>query len=156
MTEQQLKNILFKISIIAIHKLSAGTKDPIALQESIERNSYTRPIVFSTQIIHINDISDTEKEITFVLSPDFLTENRSLVLKGGLHELTWMYKTLDYDYGDEEVVMEDAEGIISMQHEEGLANWLTRGTIEIIKINKYTYELDLKTLFHSVMSMNGD
>jgi hypothetical protein len=156
MTEEQLKNLLFKMSVMAVHSLSEGSTDPITVQEAIERNSYTRPIIFSTQTMNVKNISDSEKEITFALSPDFLVENRSLVLQGGLDELTWTYKLPQYDYGDEEVLIEDSDGQISMRSEEGVIEWLIRGTIELVRVNSLTYELDLDTLYHSVINLNNN
>ena len=155
MTEEQLKNLLFKLSVIAVHSLSDGSEDPISVQEAIERNSYTRPIIFSTQIMSVNNIGDSEKEITFAFSPDYLIENYSLVIDGRLDELTWTYKLPYYDYGEEEVLMEDAEGQIAMTSEEGVVNWLTRGTIELVGVSARTYELDLQTLYHSVMNTDN-
>jgi hypothetical protein len=156
MTEEQLKNLLFKMSVMAIHSISDGSEDPISVQEAIERNSYARPIIASMQVMNVNNISDSEKEITFALSPDYLMENQRLVLRGCLDELTWIYKLPQYDYGDEEVLMEDAEGQISMSSEEGVVNWLTRGTIELVGVSARTYELDLEAIYQSVMNTNSD
>ncbi len=156
MTEEQLKNLLFKLSVIAVHSLSDGSEDPISVQEAIERNSYTRPIIFSTQIMSVNNIGDSEKEITFAFSPDYLIENYSLVIDGRLDELTWTNNLPYYDYGEEEVLMEDAEGQIAMTSEEGVVNWLTRGTIELVGVSARTYELDLETLYHSVMNTDNN
>jgi hypothetical protein len=151
MTEEQLKNLLFKLSVIAVHSLSDGSEDPISVQEAIERNSYTRPIIFSTQIMSVNNIGDSEKEITFALSPDYLIENYGLVIDGRLDELTWTYKLPYYDYGD----VVDAEGVILMSCEEGVVDWLTRGAIELAKVNTRTYDLDLETLYLSVMNTDN-
>lgn len=156
MTEEQLKKLLFKMSVMAIHSISDGSEDPISVQEAIERNSHSRPIIFFTQIMSVNNIGDSEKEITFALSPDYLIDNQSLVLEGRLDELTWIYKLPQYDYGNEEVLVEDAEGLISMSSEEGVVNWLIRGSIELVKVNARTYELDLQTVYHSVMDSDSD
>jgi hypothetical protein len=156
MTEEQLKNLLFKLSVIAVHSLSDGSEDPISVQEAIERNSHIRAITFSTQIMNVKNISDSQKEITFALSTDYLIENHSLVLKGQLDELIWTYKLPQYDFGEEEILMKDAEGQISMTSEEGVVNWLTRGTIELVGVSARTYELDLETLYHSVMNTDNN
>lgn len=156
MTEEQLKNLLFKMSVMAIHSISDGSEDPISVQEAIERNSYARPLIASMQIMNVNNISDSEKEITFALSTDYLIDNQSLVLEGRLDELTWIYKLPQYDYGNEEVLVEDAEGLISMSSEEGVVNWLMRGSIELAKVNARTYKLDLQTVYHSVMNTHSD
>jgi hypothetical protein len=156
MTEEQLKSLLFKMSVMSVHSISDGSTDPISVQEAIEKNSYTRPITFSTQIMNVRNHSDSQKEITFALSPDYLMENQSLVLHGCLDELLWNFKLPAYDYGTEEVLMEDSEGAISMRSEEGVVEWLIRGTIELERVNSLTYELDLKTLYQSVMNINDD
>ena len=156
MTEEQLKNLLFKISVMAVHSISEGSTDPISVQEAIEHNSTTRPILFSTQIMNVKNISNSEKEITFAFSPDYLIENQSLVLQGGLNELAWIYKLPAYDYGNEEILMEDKEGTISMRSEEGVVEWLIRGNIEITSINKATYSIELETLYHSVIQTNSN
>jgi hypothetical protein len=156
MTEEQLKNLLFKMSVMAIHSISDGSEDPISIQEAIERNSYARPIIDSMQIMNVKNIGDSEKEVTFALSTDYLIDNQILVLEGRLDELTWIYKLPQYDYGNEEALVEDADGHISMSSEEGVVNWLIRGTIELTKVNERTYELDLQTVYHSVMHSNSN
>lgn len=156
MTEEQLKNLLFKMSAMAIHSISDGSTDPISVQESIDRNSYVRPIISSTQIMNVKNNGDSEKEITFKLSPDYLIENYGLVTQSKLDELTWVYKLPKYDYGTEELLMSDDEGQISMRSEEGVVNWLIRGTIELTKVNPLTYELNLETLHQSVMNTNNN
>jgi hypothetical protein len=143
------------MSVMAMHSISDGSEDPISVQEAIERNSYVRPIIASMQIMNVKNISNSEKEITFALSTDYLIDNQSLVLEGRLDELTWIYKLPQYDYGDEEVLVKDAEGLISMSSEEGVVNWLIRGTIELAKVNERTYELDLQTVYHSVMNTDN-
>ncbi len=156
MTEEQLKNLLFKMSAMAIHSISEGSTDFTLVQEAIERNSSTHPVIFSTQILNVKNGSDGEKEITFSLSPEFLKTNSSLVNFYSLRELSWIYKLPKYNYGTEEVLMEDDEGQISMRSEEGVVNWLIQGTIELIKVNPLTYELNLETLYHSVMNTNNN
>lgn len=154
MTEEQLKNLLFKVSVLALHSMSGSTTDPITVQEAIERNSYARPILGSVQIMSVINISDSEKEITFTLSPDYLLENQMLVFEGCLTDLTWTYKLPQYDYGNEDILMEDAEGQISMRSEEGLVEWLIRGSIDLVKVNEQIYKLDLVTFYQSMMYTN--
>ena len=61
MDEQQLKNLLVKVSFLAVFQLSNGSEDPISVQESIEHNSYIRPILTPVQVLDIKNISDSEK-----------------------------------------------------------------------------------------------
>ena len=151
MDEQQLKNLLVKVSFMAVYQLSNGSEDPIFVQASIEHNSYTRPILTPVQILEIKNISDSEKEIKFALSPDYLSTNIDLVVEYELHKLIWIFKLPEYDNGEEEVVVDDEEGQISIRSEEGVVEWLIRGTVEILNVSDLSYKLDLETLYHTVI-----
>jgi hypothetical protein len=156
MTEEELKNQLFKLSAQAIYHLSDGSTDPISIQEAIEHNSYFRPILYCVQILSIKNIGDSEKEITFVLSPDYLMENRGLVIKGLLNEIMWTFKLNNYDYGIEETIVDDAEGRIDIRSEEGVENWIARGEIKILQCNKQTYQISLVDFFNSIVRTESD
>ena len=156
MTEEELKNQLFKLSAQAIYHLSDGSTDPISIQEAIERNSYFRPILHCVQILSIKNIGDSEKEITFVLSPDYLMENRGLVIKGILNELMWTFKLNSYDYGIEERIVDDDDGSIDIRSEEGVENWIARGEIKILQCNKHTYQISLIDFFNSIVLTESD
>ena len=149
--EQQLKNLLAKVSFLAVYQLSNGSEDPISVQASIEHNSFTRPILTPVQVLDIENISDSEKEIRFALSPDYLSTNIDLVMEYGLHQLIWIFKLPQYDYGVDEVFVDDEEGQISIRSEEGVVEWLIRGTVEILNVSDLTYKLDLETLYHTVI-----
>lgn len=151
MDEQQLKNLLVKVSFLAVFQLSNGSEDPISVQESIEHNAYTRPILTPVQILDIENINDSEKEIKFALSPDYLSTNIDLVIEYELHQLIWIFKLPQYDNGQNEVVVDDEEGQISIRSEEGVVEWLIRGTVEILNVSDLTYKLDLETLYHTVI-----
>lgn len=151
MDEQQLKNLLAKVSFLAVFQLSNGSEDPISVQESIELNSYTRPILTPVQILDIEKISDSEKEIRFALSPDYLSTNIDLVMEYELHQLIWVFKLPQYDIDKNEVVLDDEEGQISIRSEEGVVEWLIRGTVEILNVSDLTYKLDLEKLYHTVI-----
>jgi hypothetical protein len=151
MDYQQLTNLLVKVSLLAIYQLSKGSEDPISVQESIEHNSYTRPILNPVQILDIKNISDSEKEIRFAFSPDYLSTNIDLVMEYELHQLIWIFKLPQYDSGKNEVVVDDEEGQISIRSEEGVVEWLIRGTVEILNVSDLSYKLDLETLYHTVI-----
>jgi len=151
MDYQQLTNLLVKVSLLAIYQLSKGSEDPISVQESIEHNSYTRPILNPVQILEIKNISDSEKEIRFAFSPDYLSTNIDLVMEYELHQLIWFFKLPQYDSGKNEVVVDDEEGQISIRSEEGVVEWLIRGTVEILNVSDLSYKLDLETLYHTVI-----
>ena len=156
MTEDELKNQLFKLSAQAIYHLSDGSKDPISIQEAIEHNTFFRPILYCVQILSIKNISDSEKEITFVLSPDYLIENSELVFKGFFNELMWTFKLDAYDYGIEETIVDDAEGRIDIRSEEGVENWIARGEIQILQCNKDTYQISTADFFNSIVRTESD
>ena len=151
MDEQQLKNVLAKVSFLAVFQMSNGSEDPISVQESIEHNSYTRPVLTPVQILDIKNISDSEKEIKFALSPDYLSTNIDLVMEYELQQLIWIFKLPQYDCGEEEVVADDEEGQISIRSEEGVVEWLIRGSVEILNVSDLTYKLDFETLYHTVI-----
>ncbi len=151
MDEEQLKNLLVKISVLAVYQMSNGSEDPVAVQESIEHKSYTRPILTPVQVLDIKNIRDSEKEIKFALSPDYLATNIDLVMEYELQQLIWIFKLPQHDYGEEEVVVDDDEGQISIRSEEGVVEWFIRGSVEILNVSDLTYKLDLETLYHTVI-----
>ena len=151
MNEEQLKNLLVKVSFLAVYQMSNGSEDPISVQESIKHNSYTRPVLTPVQILDIKNISDSEKEIKFAFSPDYLSTNIDLVMEYELQQLIWIFKLPQYDYGEEEVVVDDDEGQISIRSEEGVVEWYLRGSVEILNVSDLTYKLDLETLYHTVI-----
>ena len=103
------------------------------------------------QIHDIKNISDSEKEIRFAFSPDYLSTNIDLVMEYELHQLIWIFKLPQYDSGKNEVVVDDEEGQISIRSEEGVVEWLIRGTVEILNVSDLSYKLDLETLYHTVI-----
>jgi len=152
MTEDQLTNLLFKISVEAICRLCDGDTDPISVQESIEVNTYSRPIVSCVQIFKINNISDSEKEITFILSTDFLIANSSINTEGTLSELMWIFKLPTYDSG----TIDDESGNVELTSEEGVVEWLTRGSVGIVKVNNSIYKLSTSDLIDSLIRFERD
>lgn len=150
MTEDELKNLLFKLSVQAIYHLSDGSEDVISVQEAIEKNGFFRPIVNQVQILNVINHSDSEKDITFLLSPDYLMENVDLVLGYGLNDIMWTFSLPKYDTDEPEVVAEDATGKIEIGSEEGVVNWLIRGSVEIKQVGEKSYDLRIEELHSSV------
>ena len=153
MTEAELNNLLVKVSVQAIFQLSDGSSDPIAVQEAIEKNTYFREIFSPVQILDIKNSTTGEKQIKFFLSPDYLMDNWNLALGHLLADLVWTFNLPAYDYGEEEVLVDDASGTISMRSEEGLLEWLMRGVVEIVSVSDLTYKLELETLYHSLIEI---
>jgi hypothetical protein len=156
MTEDELKNELFKLSVQAIYHLSDGSKDVITVQEAIEKNSYLRPIINFVQIMNVVNQSDSEKIITFVFSPDYLIENAKFVNSYELNDIMWTYSLPKYDIDESEVIVEDITGKIEMTSEEGVVNWLTRGSIEIKQVGLNSYNLRIEELHSSIIGNKSD
>ena len=150
MTEDELKNLLFKLSVQAIYHISEGSEDVITVQEAIEKNGFFRPIVNYVQILNVINHSDSEKDITFVLSPDYLIENVDLVFRYGLNDIMWTFSLPKYDIDEPEVVADDATGKIEMTSEEGVVNWLIRGSVDIKQVGEKSYDLSVEELHKSV------
>lgn len=153
MTEAELNNLLVKVSVQAIYQLSDGSRDPITVQEAIERNANCRPILPPIQILEVQSPTTGYKTIKFFLSPDYLMDNRHLNNGYSLDMLTWKFNLPAYDYGEEEVLVDDASGTISMRSEEGIVEWLMRGVVEIVNVNELIYQLELETLYHSLIEI---
>ena len=151
MTESGLVNLLVKVSVKAIFELSKGSLDPITVQESIEESSYRRPILSNVQILESRHTELGEKQIKFFLSPDYLSNNIDLAMPFMLDELIWKFTLPPYDYGEVEEIADDESGTVTMQSEEGLVEWLTRGFVEIVSISQITYEMSLEDFYHSLI-----
>jgi len=142
MTEAELKNLLFKLSVEAIYSISNGSTDSIGIKEAIEHYAYSRPTINSVQMIKVMNSSNGWKTLKFLLSPYCLINNHSLNIQHGLDELEWYYTLPDYDYGKEE----------ESESEEGVVNWLTRGTIDLSNASPNTYKMTLEKLYDAVLS----
>ena len=153
MTEAELNNLLVKVSVQAIFQLSDGSSDPITVQEAIERYAHCRPILPPIQILEVQSPPTGYKTIKFFLSPDYLMDNRQLKNRYSLDMLIWAFNLPAYDYGEEEVLVDDASGTISMRSEEGVVEWLMRGVVEIVNVNELIYQLELETLYHSLIEI---
>ena len=156
MTDEELRRQLFNLSAKAIYHLSNGITDPISIQEVIEKNTFFRPILHCVQIMNVKNISNSEKEITLVMSPDYLMENIDLVYKGLLNELMWIILLPQYDYGVDEVIADDEEGKIEIRSEEGLINWIARAQIKILQCNQETYKISAEEFNNSIVGTESD
>jgi hypothetical protein len=150
MTEDELKNLLIKLSVQSIYHLSNGSEDVITVQEAIEKNGFLRPIVNYVQIMNVINHSDSEKDITFVLSPDYLFENVDLVFGYGLNDIMWTFSLPKYDIDEPNLLADDATGKIEMISEEGVVNWLIRGSVEIKQVGEKIYDLSIEEFHNSV------
>jgi hypothetical protein len=151
MTEAELKKTLFKLSVEAIYYLSRGSYSALTIQEYVEKNSNSRPVLSCAQIMKVNNISDSEKEIHFVLSPDYLSFNRSLVLQADLDELKWSFKLPSYINEITEDLLPYLREGAKVQAEEGVIEWLISSEVDLIEIGHRTYDLDFEIFHNSIV-----
>ena len=156
MTEDELKNFLFRLSVESIYRLSDGSNDPIAIQESLERNSDTNIILYCVEITDVFNRTNSEKDVKFNLSQNYKDENPHLTKAYGLDKLIWMFKLPQYDSGPIEMLMESDEDKLEFSSEEGVVEWLTRSTVELINFDKKIFNLSLKDFHNSVVRAESD
>lgn len=156
MTVDELRNLLFKLSIQAIHGLSYGSEDVLAVQQAIKTNGILRPIVNSVQVIKLTSLDDGEINITFVLSPDYMIEQDDFVVAFNLNEIMWEFTLPRYHIDESEVVAEDTSGQIKVSSEEGIVNWLIRGTVDIKQVGLRTYDLSIEEFYSSIILAESD
>ena len=156
MTEDELKNFLFRLSVEAIYRLSDGSNDPITIQESLERNSDTNLILYCVEITDVFNHTNSEKDVKFNLSQNYKDENPHLTKVYGLDKLIWMFKLPQYDSGPIETLMESDEDKLEFSSEEGVVEWLTRSTVELINFDKKIFNLSLKDFHNSVVRAESD
>jgi hypothetical protein len=99
-----MQNLLHKISVKAIHQLTRGTTDVIRVTEVLDECNNFVGILNGVDLLAIKHISDSNKILVFSL---FRVVN-----------IKWAFELPQYDFGDENT------------EEEGVVEWLTRGTVE--------------------------
>ncbi len=151
MTEEELKNLLFKVSVQAIHQMSGGSGDPITVQESIERIGRFRPILGSVQILSVTHHSNSRKDLDFLLSPAYLIQNSDLVLRYGLDQVMWIFRLPEYDDCDSASEMDLVSKEVETRSDEGVVDWLSRGSVEIKQAGRSTYDVTAAELLQSVL-----
>ena len=140
MTDFDLKNFLFKLSVQALHRLSNGSEDPITIQEAIERNSILKPILYCFQIMDVNFLREGSKSVIFMLSPQYLLENELLARQGALNELSWTFTLPPYDYDED----------------EGVVEWMMKSLVEVSSKNARIDSIDLEQFQKSVIATEAD
>lgn len=129
MTNAELVNLLQKVSVVAIYKLSNGSRDYFTVSDAIIRVQ-SRPIIGAVQINRTFQLGDDSLRLDFAFSPDFLNSNHRLNVDNLLNALSWSLMLPDYSYEDDDS-LELYDGQIVISDEEGVANWLSRGTVKI-------------------------
>jgi len=156
MTEAELKSELFKLSVEAIYRLTEGSQDPITIQEALERNSNTGTVLYCVEILKVISHSNSKKNVTFILSKNFINDNLKLTRDYQLDKLLWTLNLPEYDIGEVETLMKDDSGSIEMYSEEGVVEWLSRSYIEFDRVEKSTYDLTIKEFQTAVIRAESD
>ena len=156
MNESELKSELFKLSVEAIYRLTDGSQDPITIQEALERNSNTGTVLYCVEILKVISHSNSKKDVSFILSQNFVNDNLELTRDYELDKLVWSFKFPEYDIGDVETLMEDELGTIEMSSEEVFTEWLIRSSIELVRVKKSTYDLTIKEFQNAVIRAESD
>ena len=99
-----MQYLLHKISVKAIHQLTSGSTDVIRVQEILEGCNNFVGILNGVDLLAIKHISDSNKILVFSLY--------------SLESIKWAFELPQYDFSDENI------------EEEGVVEWLTRGTVE--------------------------
>ena len=136
MNESELKSELFKLSVEAIYSLTDGSQDPIKIQEAIVRNSNIGTVLCCVEILEVISHSNSKKDVSFILSQNFVNDNLELTRDYELDKLLWSFKLPEYDIGEVETLIDDETGTIEMCSEEGVIEWLSRSSIELDRVKK--------------------
>jgi len=156
MNESDLKSELFKLSVETIHRLTDGSQDPITIQEALERNSNTGTVLHCVEILKVISHTNSEKDVTFILSKNFINDNLKMTRDYELDKLVWSFKLPEYDIGEVKTLMDDDSGTIEMSSEEGVIEWLGRSTIQLDRVEKSTYNLTVKEFQNAVIRAESD
>lgn len=122
-----LNNLLQKISVVAIYKLTSGSQDQITVSEKIE---HLQPLTI-IGAVNIGLVSVTQ-EVTFIsfsFSNDFLEKSGFDTDFESLKSLNWIFELPFYDYENDDSI-DFIDGNVAISSEEGVANWLSRGAID--------------------------
>lgn len=130
MTNTELESFLFKATVLEIHLMSRKSKDPITIQESLERLQ-TPCDVRNLRFIRSFYVENFEYSFQLQLSSSLLKTNVPLTESFDLDRLAWIFSLPPYDCGVEEHELKDPDysGPRELRPEEGAAEWLSRGIL---------------------------
>ena len=147
MTINELENLLQKVSVDFLFRLSHGSKNATEIQDYILLDAKKRPLIGVAQILELNNIDELHHKVKFARSPNFLFGSHDISLSGALDMLTWFFIIPQLLTDEEtEIAEDDIEAAIS---------WLALGKTEIVDISPLTYKLaisDLQQAFNSLVS----
>ena len=133
MTTVELESLLFKATVHEIHLLSRRSKDPITIEESLERLRPPcdfRNLRFSEAV----RVEGFAYSFRLKISSALLGTNAALAKSFELSELSWTFSLPPYDYGveDYDLTRPDYTGPMELRPEEGAAEWLSRGKLVLV------------------------
>lgn len=144
MTNNELENLLQKVSVDFLYRLSHGSRNANDIQDYIMLDAKKRPLIGFAQILELINTDETHHKVKFGLSPNFLFGSHDISLSGGLDRLTWLFIIPKLPIDEKVSIYEDDV--------EGAISWLALGKIEICETNPLTYKLaisDLQEAFKS-------
>jgi hypothetical protein len=114
-----MKNLLQKISINAIYKLTHGSHDLTAIQEKLERTQQLLNILNGVDLIAIKHISDSNKLPIFTLNYK--------------EKINWVYSLPQFE-------LDEAYQV------ESVVEWLIGGEVELVADDVQLSPLDIKEI----------
>lgn len=151
MTDNELLNLLTKISVIGIYKLTGGATKIADIDKNIEKHSYYRPVLGVVQINRISILGGYSYKLDFNLSNDYLVGNSELTKDYNLQLLEWTFELPPIDRRVEHI-SEDHTGTLKIESTENVVEWLIRGKVSIKTSDSLISKLDLTKFYMTVMS----
>ena len=150
MTDNELINLLTKLSVISIYKLTGGATKIADIDKNIEQHSYYRPVLGVIQINRISILGNYSYKLDFNLSNEYLVEQAEITKQYKLQLLEWTFDLPPIDRRIEHI-SEDYTGTLKIESTENVVDWLIRGRVTIKASHPIISELDLTKFFMTVM-----
>ena len=128
-----------KLTLLYIDCVSNRSIDVYTVDDSLRDAIRLRQCINSVQIYGYDKFDDGSSGIEFMLSPNYLGENREFALRWALGFLKWQLLLRPYDFGDDMGEIED----------EGLVEWLSKGKVTILEQGPYMKQLPLDEFIKS-------
>lgn len=128
-----------KLSLIYIDRVSNRSFDVYTVDDSLRDALRLRLCIDSVQICSYDKFDGGSSRIEFMLSPNYLWENREFALRWALGFIKWQLLLRPYDFGDDMGEIED----------EGLVEWLSKGKVTILEQGPYMKQLPLDEFIKS-------
>ena len=128
-----------KLTLLYIDCVSNRSIDVYTVDDSLRDAIRLRQCINSVQIYGYDKFDDGSSSIEFMLSPNYLWENRDFAFRWALGYLKWQLLLPPYDLGDDMGEIED----------EGLVEWLSKGKVTILEQGPYMKQLPLDEFIKS-------